>query len=677
MSLTTYEHALSLWKQAGFSGLQSMLDESISKIKDLEGTSLESRKVLATETKQFKKLPDDEKLSQILKLVKQYQKEIDSLTARSNFSEKVVIELYEKLIEQPDPTGIIQSMIDKLRKEDASVNELKAENERLSAIVSKSADYDSVKKRLFDLEQSSAKTLSKRLVAKEKEITSKWEEKERNWNSREQELLKQLENMKNTNAALEKKIGTQRSLENEGDDDDIVFIDGANSAQTELLSQELEAAQVRIMSLESRNEELNAEVAKSKNDEQHDSELQEKEDKLNQLENENAKLVACLDEERKSAKRKLETIESQLNSFTLEANTYKAELDTLRRKMSNYSDYERIKEELNAMKKIEFGASSDENDSDDGNEEGNPVVASLKHANQKLQNNLVKVNTEKNKYMKEVNTLKSNIDALNAKIQKLETLNAKLEADIEKVEDVTNQFSDTQSMMSGATRQISNRHKTTEKLSPTSSIIGIPEEREMDSFSGNLNNSSSILPIVTKQRDRFRAKNLELESQLKSVNQEQIKLRTQVKELKTDNARLYEKVKLLTTYSHNSIDGDSSNGNINAAAAAAAAATTASATLDLESPFTEEYEESLHPLSGFKQKELDRYERRNMPPMERLFLSLAKVILANKKTRMLFMLYCIGLHALVIIMTIYVTSFTNYITPEVRSAKGTMIKTNE
>ncbi|CAH02873.1 CCAAT displacement transcription factor COY1 [Kluyveromyces lactis] len=655
MNLSTYEHALSLWKEAGFSSIQSLLDDSIAKIKDLETSSLESRKTLASETKKYKKLPDDEKPSQSLKLVKEYQKEIDSLTTRSTFSEKVVIELYEKLIEQPDPTGILESIVEELKKDGTNVDDIKAENQKLAAIVSKCADYDTLKKRLSDLEQNSAKTLSNRLIAKEKEITSKWEEKQRNWNNREDELLKQLETLKNTNSILEKKIGAQVDLEQQEDgDDDTVLVSGKNSAQSELLVQELEAAQIRIMSLESRNEELNSEVTKLKSDEQQDSIFQEKETKLNQLESENAKLVTCLEEERKSLKETSQTLSSQLKSSALETQTYKSELETLRRKLTNYSDYEKIKQELNAMKKIEFGTSDDsDNENDDGDDS---ITSSLKHANQKLQNNLVKANTEKNKYMNETQTLKKSIEALYSKIQNLETLNAKLEADIEKVEDVTNQFSDTQSMMSGATRQISNRHATNEKLSPTSSIIGIPEEKELDTFSGNFNGSPSILPIVTKQRDRFRSRNLELERQIKHCNQEQTKLKVQVKELKADNSKLYEKAKLLSSYSNNSAVRN---------------------TVDLESPFSEEYEESLHPLSSFKERELERYERRKMPPLERLFLSFAKVILANKQTRMLFMLYCLGLHGLVMVMTIYVTSFTNYITPDVSSSSGSMINTNQ
>ena len=165
-----------------------------------------------------------------------------------------------------------------------------------------------------------------------------------------------------------------------------------------------------------------------------------------------------------------------------------------------------------------------------------------------------------------------------------------------------------------------------------------------------------ILPIVTKQRDRFRTRNLELETQLKKGSQEQSRLKAELKRLKQDNSTLYERVKILSSYSHGSNR------------------TTLS---DLESPFSAEYEENMHPLADFKQRELDRYERKKMPPLERLFLSFAKIILANKNTRMLFMLYCVGLHGLVVIMTIYVTSFTNYITPEVGSVKSKVITTSD
>lgn len=648
MNLTSYEHALSLWKDAGLTDLQNLLDASISKIKELESKSLDSRKLLSTQTKRVKKLPNEEKISESSTLIKQYQKEIDALTTRSTFSEEVLINLYEKLMEQPDPSVILESMIDGLKKSTANLTDLKAENENLSVSLSKYGDYESLKARLHDLEQSSAKTLTMRLKAKEQELNSKWEEKQRNWEGREQELSNQLEIFKNTNSALEKKIGAK--LEVSGDDTTSAVDKTNSSVHLELLSQELESAHVRIMSLENRNEELNGMVAKLSSAEEHDSNLNEKEQKLKQLESENARLIATLDVERKTLKNKLIESSEELKSTLAETQACKTELETLRRKMKGYSDYDKIKQELNAMKKIEFGASDDIEDEVSGDIED--VNNSFRQANQKLQNNLTKVNMEKNKYLKEAQELREKVNSLEGKLNSLRALNEKLETDIERIDDVTNQFTDTQSMMSGVTRQMNNRHATVDRLSPTSSIIGIPEEKEMDSFT----NSSSILPIVTKQRDRFRTRNLELETQLKKSVQEHNKLKAELNKMKIDNSSLYEKVRILSSYTNNNITGVST---------------------DLETPFSAEYEEALHPLAEFKQKELSRYERKRMSPFERLFLSLAKIILANKTTRMVFMLYCVGLHGLLIMMIMYITNIPDYDGSHLSTVQSKIIKTND
>jgi hypothetical protein len=53
---------------------------------------------------------------------------------------------------------------------------------------------------------------------------------------------------------------------------------------------------------------------------------------------------------------------------------------------------------------------------------------------------------------------------------------------------------------------------------------------------------SSILPIVTSQRDRFRQRNAELEEELRKQFEIVTDLRTEIKSLQADNLKLYEKV---------------------------------------------------------------------------------------------------------------------------------------
>lgn len=653
MDTSVYSHALDIWAKADLTNLQRELDADVIEIKDKETLSLNSRKSLATETKKFKKLEPEEKLNNVNKIIKQYQREIDNLTQRSKFSEKVLFDVYEKLSEAPDPQPLLQSSLEKLGKIDDS-KELKEKISYLEDKLAKYADYETLKSRLLDLEQSSAKTLAKRLTAKTQEINSTWEEKGRNWKEREADLLKQLTNVQEQNKALEAKISKNIDIEGNGNEDG----DQENNqkevstriAEYNLVTQELETTQARIYQLEKRNEELSGALAKATSEAEKETELHAKELKLNQLESENALLSASYEQERKSTSHAINELKEQLNSIVAESESYKSELETVRRKLNNYSDYNKIKEELSALKKIEFGVNEDDSDNDIRSEDknDNTFESSLLSANKKLQATLAEYRSKSTAQEEERNELKKSVDQLKQQIAILKEANEKLETDLEKVENVSPHFNETASMMSGVTRQMNNR--TSHKMSPTSSIIGIPEDGEL---SGN---QSTILPIVTKQRDRFRSRNMDLEKQLRQGNSEKGKLKLEISKLKGDNRKLYERIRYLQSYNNNNAPVNQSTEGI-----------------DVESQYSRVYDESLHPMANFRQNELNHYKNKKLSALEKLFSSFAKVILQNKMTRMVFLFYCIGLHGLVFMMSMYVINISGYMTPEVgivQSAKS-------
>ncbi|CAI4577217.1 AEL_collapsed_G0032670.mRNA.1.CDS.1 [Saccharomyces cerevisiae] len=653
MDTSVYSHALDIWAKADLTNLQRELDADVIEIKDKETLSLNSRKSLATETKKFKKLEPEEKLNNVNKIIKQYQREIDNLTQRSKFSEKVLFDVYEKLSEAPDPQPLLQSSLEKLGKIDDS-KELKEKISYLEDKLAKYADYETLKSRLLDLEQSSAKTLAKRLTAKTQEINSTWEEKGRNWKEREADLLKQLTNVQEQNKALEAKISKNIDIEGNGNEDG----DQENNqkevstriAEYNLVTQELETTQARIYQLEKRNEELSGALAKATSEAEKETELHAKELKLNQLESENALLSASYEQERKSTSHAINELKEQLNSIVAESESYKSELETVRRKLNNYSDYNKIKEELSALKKIEFGVNEDDSDNDIRSEDknDNTFESSLLSANKKLQATLAEYRSKSTAQEEERNELKKSVDQLKQQIAILKEANEKLETDLEKVENVSPHFNETASMMSGVTRQMNNR--TSHKMSPTSSIIGIPEDGEL---SGN---QSTILPIVTKQRDRFRSRNMDLEKQLRQGNSEKGKLKLEISKLKGDNTKLYERIRYLQSYNNNNAPVNQSTEGI-----------------DVESQYSRVYDESLHPMANFRQNELNHYKNKKLSALEKLFSSFAKVILQNKMTRMVFLFYCIGLHGLVFMMSMYVINISGYMTPEVgivQSAKS-------
>lgn len=619
MDLSVYEHALELWSKADLTTLQKQLDKDVIDMKEKETQFLDSRKNLASETKVFKKLASEEKLANVNKIIKHYQQEIDSLTKRSKSSEVILLDLYGKLAEAPDPKPLLQNSLQKLGKTDDS-KALREQIELLEDKLAKYADYENLKSRLLDLEQNSAVTLVKRLTAKEQEVNSRWEEKQRNWEERESKLMSQLEKL-------------EKGVSNEGKDQT-----SGNITEHNLLEQELETAQSRNFQLEKRNEELNVALTKATSNAEQELQLQSRDTKIKQLESENALLSATSEHEHQSHKKIEKQLTEQLAALQAETDSYKSEIKSIRMKLDNYSDYVQLKEELSALKRIEFGTDQDDEENGDDNAQ-NKVESGIISANKKLQSNLAELRGKLADREEENISLQKQLVELKERVTKTEALNQKLEEDLDKVEEVDQKFNDTASMMSGATRQINNRSG---RLSPTSSIVGIPEESEMPTNFGN----NTILPIITKQRDRLRGRNTELEKQLRQLGTDKNKLKSEMTKLKTDNTKLYERIRYLSRYSGNT--GDASVADV-----------------DTEAQYSQIYEDSINPLNTLKKKELEYYKRNRLSLWEKLFLSFARIILANKVTRMAFLLYCIGIHGLILMMSVYVINLSGYMTPEV------------
>lgn len=647
-----YSHALEIWSRADLSGLQKELDDDVVQTRQNESQSLESRKVLAAETKKFKKFETDIKLQHINKIIKQYQKEIDNLTQRSKFSEQVLLKVYAKISEAPDPKPLLENSLEVLKKA-SNAKYLEDKIAGLEDKLAKCADYDTLKRRLETLEKTSTTTLEKKLEAKEQELASIWTEKEKNWKKREEFLLKQIETSQTTNKVLEAKINKEIDI---SDSDTQAGVDTKdseikmqkNSAQQILLVQELETSQVRIMQLEKRNEELSGLLTKATSEAERESEIRKMSLKINELESENALLVASSERERSSQLKVQEDLKMKLQNLKSEMSSYKSELETIKRKLANYKDYDKIKEELTAFKKIEFGYddSSNDDDSDNGSSpddtKSGHMDSTLLNMNKRLQSALSTLRAQNNSQTKENKDLKLQVLNLQKRLKVAEEANTKLERDLEQFEDIDQKINDTSSLVSGVTVQMHNRVPSG-KLSPTSSIVGIPEDSELSSTS--MMGNSTILPIVSKQRDRFRSRNMELEKQIRELNSDRMKLHQKIKELKKDNSNLFERVRYVSN-----MKGSYGDSGVNA---------------DVEAQYLDSYEESLHPLAVFREREAEKYKNSKIPAWEKLFIMFTKMVLQNRTSRMAFFFYCLGLHGLVFMMSMYVINLNGYMTPEV------------
>ena len=152
------------------------------------------------------------------------------------------------------------------------------------------------------------------------------------------------------------------------------------------------------------------------------------------------------------------------------------------------------------------------------------------------------------------------------------------------------------SVVGGSTRYTFRAPGTTNRPgSPTSSIIG-PRE---DLFTKSGSPEISILPIITQQRDRFRARNTELEADLRKHMTIISSLRGEIRTLQKDNVGLYEKVRYLQQYTKNAAANEEVNSLEEGIGASGSARPGVGVGMER---YRTAYEESMTPFEAFRGK---------------------------------------------------------------------------
>lgn len=650
---SSFEKAIEVWSEIGLSGLQKTLDDEGSAIIEQQAESVKGRKELAATTKQFRKLDDEEKLGQIKGLLKLYQTEIDSLTNRSKFAETCFMKVYKSLAEAPDPTPLLEASVESV----ASASELArlaAENSRLNDIVSRHADYDTVKGKLLKLEMDHAQTLESRVSAKQAEMEAIFDEKERNWQAREKELVKELGDLR---ANQEVAQAQQRTNAVDADTNGAGIGDDKSRgrlAELEIVAHDLERANRAAAQAEKRNVELRAELEALKSGDHSRQQTQQLETRVADLEGENSILNAKVSSitskyQRESAgsTQKIESLERELNRKTHEAETLKARLD-------GQTDYAELKRELEVIKSIEFGQDDGKDDGSDRDrdEERSKLESQLLAKNKKMNSEMTSMRVSNNKLKNEIDRLSSELSRVGRELEETLVLNAKLETDLSEMRKASN--SPPGSTVSGWTAWPRGDGNNNSSTSPTASIVdgitgGSSSAASLASLRGGPSPQSvrggglvaggaggagavtneNLLQIVTQQRDRFRARNVELESELRKNTTMINTLRKETEAIKKDNLELYERTRYMQSY-----DGGSNNKNNSTSAA---------------SKYQSLYEEGLSPFQQFRGKESERILSQ-LGPFERIVHKFLRTVLNTRTTMNVFVVYCLFIHVVFTVM---------------------------
>ncbi|KAJ9667181.1 hypothetical protein H2201_002701 [Coniosporium apollinis] len=676
-----FQKAVAAWRSIDLTSLIPTLDNAASELISHQRDALTQRKDLAQKTKDFRKLDDAGKLAEIKGLLKAYQTFIDLLTNQSKSVSAAFFQAYTPLSEAPDPYPLLEASIDSLVTTEETLPKLTEENQHLQRSVSKlTAQLEETEQRLAQ-ERSSRQALEETRETKIKEIESSWSavlsEKQDNWEAKERNLEEKIENQDRLLKEIKASYEVSQRL-GQGEEGDAEAGRGsATAAELEIVSSELDRANQRLADVEARNEQLRLELAQSASHARSSQPAAVEDDPaFLRLQSENSSLLRKVDAarfEKDSEKRKWD---SQIRSLERDIATYKSDRDALREKLQKWADYDSIKQELDVLKSIEFGTGED--DDEDGEEDsaesylpqqngtavkskGEALEQLLLARNKKLSNELTVLRVSHRDLQSRLETLQEDLSNTNMELEKSRNLTATLENDLERVQqEASNAFPSSAMSVAGTytSRYPQSSYASRKgRASPTSSIISGFDGRyssspSLENLRGgeSAGGGSGILPMITAQRDRFKKKMTELETELQKQYQTVSSLRSEIASLQKDNLDLYEKTRYVSTYNRNVPNTSSSasaySNNPNPSAIQVSSDNSSGLTMDR---YRSAYEQNISPFAAFRGRESARaFKRMSLP--ERMVLRVTKFVLATRTSRNVFAAYLLALHVLVFLM---------------------------
>lgn len=645
--MSLVETACSLWTVADLPSLQSSMDEAANTIQTNQGKSLDGRKQLASQTKEFKSLNDELKLDQLNSLLKCYQKEIDSLNKRNKLVESSFFKIYRGLAEVPDPVPLLQETIVN-SKSSKRIEALELENKDLQGRLLKYADYDTLKGKIERNSKDFEVSIEKKVKLNDDKWSGVLQEKEMNWQKDQAKLDATIDSLKSKlqefelNEKMLKKKLQNNEIPFDDDNDEENITSNDDSVEVNLLKRELDEFKSNSTILQKRNEDLRMELinANSKSDLEIQNFKHSQRNEHSDLESEIALISAKLDHERSQnliSQNKLKDLDKSSKS---QMDNLKLEITNLKSIKEQTSDYNEIKRELEILRQIQFG----DNDSDsalatsstttaDFNTGVDPIESAIVQRNKKLHDDLVEFRNKSETLQTQLTQSNKKISEMGIELEKLKSANSNLEHELMNLDGSSRGGAiggdkwETMSMISSIVPA-----KRNGTISPAASIAGGMNEGSIiqgpTSSAGN--GDSTLLPLITQQRDRFRLRNRELEEENKKHFSKLMEMKREVSTLKNDNKELFEKIQFLKF--HN----DSSN--------------TKKSTVDER--YEEDYERQLHPIEKFRLMETKRISSK-ISPWERIFIQITKTVLSTQYTRWLFVGYCATLHLLVMLLGLH------------------------
>lgn len=336
--------------------LISTLDTAASDLVAHQRDSLVHRKELAQKTKDFRKLDDAGKLADIKSILKAYQSFIDLITNQSKSTQTAFLQIYSPLSEAPDPYPLLEASVESIIKSEEVIPKLESENRHLQDTVSKLTSQLEDAEKLLQEERTARQSSSNTQDSKIKEIEGSWnavlKEKQDNWEAREKSLEEKAENQDRLLKELKASYEVSQRMGKAEEDGQDQARGGASLAELEILTSELDKANLRLADVEARNEQLRLDLAQSTARAGESTKPLSVEDDpaFLRLRSENSSLLRKLDASRYEKDSEKSKQHDNIRIFEREIAALKEDREILRKKMEKMADYDEVKQELDMLK---------------------------------------------------------------------------------------------------------------------------------------------------------------------------------------------------------------------------------------------------------------------------------------------------------------------------------------
>ncbi|KAK3736333.1 hypothetical protein QZH41_020805 [Actinostola sp. cb2023] len=546
MAAASLQSMKNFWKEFNIPELQKSLDTTATELANRQDESETSRRKLVELSRDFKKNTPEELRKKVAPLLKSFQGEVDALSKRSKASEAAFLTIYKKLVDVPDPLPVLEQA--QIHQQKASkIQDYEIENKKLretleeyntefAEVKNQEVTLNKLKEKIKEYDEKLEERVLSKVKEREKELQREFAEKEKLLRETQVAVARKLGVAEHKSATLQAALdNTQTELFDIRSKYDEVT--AARSSEIEILESDVDRTNQRALSAEKQVEALKEELAKAH------FEIQDVSDKirpnmdtaieaisrstlehdLTAKERQISQLVTDIQHMQLTISRMKESNTLEVNRLEEQVTSKSSYIKSLEERLSHQEDYQEVKRELSVLKLIEFSSSLE--DQEDRAATPKSLEMLFVDKNKRLQCENTNIKVEKSELAARYQELNKQYKEAVHTIADQKELITQLECDLLSVNALPTSY----------------RGQGEGEAGPPSEteLVATAVQQSMTPISDTTEASaaSSLLPIVSSQRERFKLRNMELEAQTRHQQQQISVLQNEVDTLRSDNVK--------------------------------------------------------------------------------------------------------------------------------------------